>query len=200
MRRQQETREAILAAAYTLFCSKGYGGASLAEIAESAGFTKGAVYGLFRSKEDLFLALAKARTTELVAEVGEILGRSASRQQRLDALAGWVRRRADAEREWFLVNAEFSILAARRPHLLPDRRAAAANTVADVMNVLQIDSLGDGAGVNENVGRVVLALADGLALQLALDEAVDIAHIFTDALTRLLGSGPAEGRDRDGRS
>ena len=51
------TRERILAAAGHVFARKGYMAASLDEVAQAAGMTKGAIYWHFRSKSDLFFAL-----------------------------------------------------------------------------------------------------------------------------------------------
>jgi AcrR family transcriptional regulator len=52
-----ETRERILDAAIEVFFDKGVTGASLEEIAEQAGVTRGAIYWHFRNKLDLFEAL-----------------------------------------------------------------------------------------------------------------------------------------------
>ncbi|HUR78582.1 MAG TPA: TetR/AcrR family transcriptional regulator [Acidimicrobiales bacterium] len=52
-----KTRQELLRAANRLFLRNGYVATSLANIAEEAGLTKGAVYSNFESKEDLFLAL-----------------------------------------------------------------------------------------------------------------------------------------------
>ena len=49
----------MLRAAGRLFLRDGFVATSLADIAEEAGVTKGAVYSNFASKEDLFLALLK---------------------------------------------------------------------------------------------------------------------------------------------
>lgn len=54
-RRSEETRARILAAAREVFAAKGYEGASVSDIASAAGFTKGAFYSSFPSKEALFL-------------------------------------------------------------------------------------------------------------------------------------------------
>lgn len=51
------TRAELLRAARRLFLRNGFVSTSLADIAEEAGLTKGAVYSNFESKEDLFLAL-----------------------------------------------------------------------------------------------------------------------------------------------
>ena len=55
--RKERTRADLLAAARTVFLRRGFHGASLDEIAEEAGYTKGAVYSNFAGKDDLFLAL-----------------------------------------------------------------------------------------------------------------------------------------------
>ena len=60
-RRRAMTREHLLEAAAVVFARNGYHGASLDEVAAAAGFTKGAVYSNFKSKEDLFLALIDHR-------------------------------------------------------------------------------------------------------------------------------------------
>jgi AcrR family transcriptional regulator len=54
---QRATRQSLLLAASRLFLRDGYVATSLANIADEAGVTKGAVYSNFESKEDLFLAL-----------------------------------------------------------------------------------------------------------------------------------------------
>jgi len=57
-RRRELTRNALVEAAAEVFARRGFHGASLEEIAETAGFTRGAIYSNFRSKEDLLLAVA----------------------------------------------------------------------------------------------------------------------------------------------
>ncbi len=54
---KEQTRTELLRAARELFGQFGYRRTSLDEIAESAGYSKGAVYSNWSSKEDLFLAL-----------------------------------------------------------------------------------------------------------------------------------------------
>lgn len=54
-RRRQLTRDALADAAARLFAQKGFYGASLEEIAEAAGFTRGAIYSNFGSKDELLM-------------------------------------------------------------------------------------------------------------------------------------------------
>lgn len=53
----QDTRKAIVEASMRLFARRGYHGASVAQIAEATGLTKGALYWYFKGKEDLFLTV-----------------------------------------------------------------------------------------------------------------------------------------------
>src|SRR4051812_4970750 len=54
-RRRQHTRDLLLDAAEQVFAKRGFEGASLEEIAETAGYTRGAIYKHFGGKEELFL-------------------------------------------------------------------------------------------------------------------------------------------------
>jgi AcrR family transcriptional regulator len=56
-RRRQLTRTALVEAAAVVFARRGFHGASLDEIADTAGFTRGAIYKNFEGKEDLFFAV-----------------------------------------------------------------------------------------------------------------------------------------------
>ncbi len=58
-KRREATRARLLDAAHEVFAAMGMGAASVEEISERAGFTRGAFYSNFESKEDLFLALVR---------------------------------------------------------------------------------------------------------------------------------------------
>ncbi|WP_461639203.1 TetR/AcrR family transcriptional regulator, partial [Leucobacter sp. BZR 635] len=67
--RPRSTKERLLEQAARLFAERGYAGVSLEDIAQAAGFTKGAVYSHFGSKEQTFLA-ALREATEALSGVG----------------------------------------------------------------------------------------------------------------------------------
>ena len=54
-------RALVLGAARRVFLARGYHGATLEQIADEAGFSKGVVFSKFRGKADLFLALLEDR-------------------------------------------------------------------------------------------------------------------------------------------
>jgi AcrR family transcriptional regulator len=72
-RRREMTRRHLLEAAALVFADKGFHGATLDEVAAAAGFTKGAVYSNFKSKDDLFLALLDDRIERQFAVTVEVL-------------------------------------------------------------------------------------------------------------------------------
>lgn len=66
---QAETREKLLESARLVFCRKGYGSASIDEIAEGAGYSRGAFYSNFATKEDLAVAVLGQQMAHDVARV-----------------------------------------------------------------------------------------------------------------------------------
>lgn len=58
--KRQRTRAKLLEAARSLIREKGYEHTTLEDIAARAGMTTGAIYGNFKNREDLFLALGQA--------------------------------------------------------------------------------------------------------------------------------------------
>jgi TetR/AcrR family transcriptional regulator, cholesterol catabolism regulator len=59
-RSKAEVRAAIVAAAVDLFYTKGYQATSVREIVDAAGYTKGALYHYFESKEEILLEVHDA--------------------------------------------------------------------------------------------------------------------------------------------
>ena len=72
-RRRAMTRQHLLDAAAVVFARHGFHGATLDEVASTAGFTKGAVYSNFKNKDDLFVALLDDRITRQLALVSDVL-------------------------------------------------------------------------------------------------------------------------------
>jgi AcrR family transcriptional regulator len=66
--RRAKTRTLLLEAAARVYARRGFDGATLDEVAEEAGFTKGAVYDHFGSKENLLFALLDEHLAAQIAE------------------------------------------------------------------------------------------------------------------------------------
>lgn len=103
------TRRELLAAAGEAFARRGFAEASVDEVAELAGYTKGAVYYNFADKEGLFLALLDERVEANLCAVAQSLD-SAEPQA---ALTGTVERIRAGEEQWSLLAAEFWLYAMR---------------------------------------------------------------------------------------
>jgi AcrR family transcriptional regulator len=84
--RTAATRRKLLLAAEQTFARDGYEAARLEDIAARAGYTRGAFYANFESKEGIFFALLEQWVAQRIAEVNELLERHDNPQQRLRAL------------------------------------------------------------------------------------------------------------------
>src|SRR6185436_19462753 len=71
--RREQTRDDLIAAADRLFVEGGFHATSLDQIAAAAGYTKGAVYSNFASKEDLFFAVYERRADAVEAQITDVL-------------------------------------------------------------------------------------------------------------------------------
>jgi AcrR family transcriptional regulator len=189
-------RALLLSAALRVFLSRGYHAATLEQIADEAGFSKGAVYSRFESKADMFLALLTDRIAARAAENAAAVAELASS----GTVAGLVELAWQAERAtpgWRLLVTEFRVLAARDPELNRRYAAAHATTVNGVAGLLSVIAERDGVSLAvpaRRIAELFLALETGIALeQLASPDAINIpeAGAVLCQLAELLGSEPA---------
>jgi AcrR family transcriptional regulator len=64
--KRERTRALLIEAAAQVIGEKGFDLASLEEVAARAGMTRGAIYGNFKDREDLFLAVVESRWKPIV--------------------------------------------------------------------------------------------------------------------------------------
>jgi AcrR family transcriptional regulator len=178
-RRRAMTRQHLLEAAAIVFARDGFQGSSLDEIAATAGFTKGAVYSNFKSKDDLFLAVLEQRFERAHAAIRGAL--DAERPLDTPAVRSpekWMPRIADAVREsmwedsWTMLFLEFVLYAARNPKA---RSKLAAYTRRSLDRIQQlIAQEHDAAGLPPRYAPAALALIseamfDGLGIYRLID-------------------------------
>ncbi|HIJ65883.1 MAG TPA: TetR/AcrR family transcriptional regulator [Candidatus Hydrogenedentes bacterium] len=65
-RRPKQRPKQVMDAALEVFSQKGFGAATMDEIAAEAGISKGTIYLYFPSKDELFLAMVRARLDEVL--------------------------------------------------------------------------------------------------------------------------------------
>ncbi len=189
-------RALLLSAALRVFLTRGYHAATLEQIADEAGFSKGAVYSRFESKADMFLALLTDRIAARAAQNASAAAELASS----GTVAGLIELAWQAERAapgWRLLVTEFRVLAARDPALNRRYAAAHATTVDGIVSVLSAMVERDGVSLAvpaRRLAELLLAIETGIALeQLASPDGIDIlqAGVVLCQLAELLGSAPA---------
>jgi AcrR family transcriptional regulator len=105
--KQAETRKSLLRSAAKAFCRKGLEGASVEEVAQEAGYTKGAFYANFKSKEELFLVMLDERFSEQLDRIDSLLdGEEEPGEQARHAAADFIRS-LRGEEEWRRLYFEF---------------------------------------------------------------------------------------------
>lgn len=191
------TRAELLDAARTVFARQGFHAASVDDVAEAAGYTKGAVYSNFESKEALFLALFEASAEDAVATVDAIMAGSDSPEDRIRALGEQRGSFAFFSPEWHLLETEYSLYVARNEHLrdrLADRQASLRGEIAKRIEQHLADTGATTSYDPEDLARLIGAAGDGLNMQqLAEGErAPDMGQLFS-LLLELLLRGAADG-------
>src|ERR1700729_4631540 len=103
------TRELLLDSALRIFRRDGFHQASIDEIAEEAGFSRGAVYSSFANKEQLFLALHDREAQQRVQLIAERLLEDGTLKDAALTAARTFYERHLADPGWSLLMAEFAV-------------------------------------------------------------------------------------------
>jgi AcrR family transcriptional regulator len=184
--RKQRTRGELVSTARTVFLERGFHGASLDEIAERAGYSKGAVYSNFASKDDLFLAVLDRQFEQRVRVLTDVALDENRLEDSYRAVARSIVAADRAEPRWTPLLLEFWAHASRRDSL----RAAVAERRERFFNVIAglIDELGSRHGVEfaipaKEVARGSNALARGIALDWLLAPTSVSAELFEEMHT-----------------
>jgi len=188
-RRREMTRRHLLDAAAVVFARDGFHGASLDDVASAAGFTKGAVYSNFKSKEDLFLAVLDDHFEQERGAVQHALGEPVQVAKRDEQLPRVLRAiEQNFGDEWTALYLEFVLYARRHPALREKLAARARRQYDDTIGMLAAEYAGIGGTPNHPIAvlaRVSTALFEGLALGRLVDPESYTQATFTDALTFL---------------
>jgi len=195
---RRRTRESLLDAAADVFGRRGYHAASVDEVAEAAGFSKGAVYANFASKAELFLALLDRRLerdAERWARIGE------SKRQRPEAGEGEEQsfaRELGEERTWNLLAVECFLDAMRDDQVrgeLAARYRRIRSTLGERLDRQFTEAGGEPPLPVEHLAWLIVALGHGLAIQAYLEPEALPEDLYETAIARLLdGAAPgAEG-------
>lgn len=168
---QERTRRLLLEAAGTLFARNGFRATSLADVAAAAGFSKGAVYSNFASKEHLFLATIESEYGASLAELHDRLAALSGLpglSRRLDTLGAWFAANIAGHPQRARATAEFALSADGDPQVR-DRLAELRRLLAGVIEGMLVEQQ-DQLGITfqlppAELAQIVLALVDGLVVQ-----------------------------------
>ncbi|ADB29262.1 transcriptional regulator, TetR family [Kribbella flavida DSM 17836] len=195
-RRRSATRARLLEGALEVFAERGFHGASVEDICDRAGFTRGAFYSNFGSKDELVLALFEATTDRLLEQIAALLPDLANQPGTLlDAVLGLLDDAAPDQRQWHLISTEFTLHALRNP--------AAAEALVRQRTVFRqrltelVEEISRTSGLRlsvpaEQFVRLVTALHEGARAQTLLEPeevpAGSLEHTFLpmvlDAISR----------------
>jgi AcrR family transcriptional regulator len=187
------TRRRLLAAAEKTFAREGFEAARLEDIARLAGYTRGAFYANFRSKEEIFFALLEDWVAERIGDVNALLAREESAAKRLRALREHYAQIAK-NRRFALLSLEFKLYAIRHPEAharLRTRqrriRAAAGDLVRRIAETMERPLPVSSTGAATALG----ALANGLLLESLVDSSTvtdeDIRYVLGVFFDAILG-------------
>jgi len=111
--KQAHTRECLMRSAASVFARRGLQQASIDEVAEHAGFTKGAFYANFKSKEELFLAMLDERFAKRIEDIEAVIADESTAAQKARRAGDAFAKSLRADPEWERLFFEFSAYAAR---------------------------------------------------------------------------------------
>jgi AcrR family transcriptional regulator len=183
--RTDATRAKLLKAAEQVFARSGFEAARLEDIAAAAGYTRGAFYANFESKEDLFMALLEECVRRRVADVRELMARAGSPQAQAKAFREYYAEIA-TQKQWALIFLEYKLFAVRHPEARTRLQRRIRNLRAAGIEILK--KLSAALGRPLPVSASVAAVGMGaLSNALLLEHLVDPESISGQDIHTLLG-------------
>lgn len=181
-----KTRAKLLRAATQVFAKHGFNSATVEEIAERAGFTRGAFYANFADKADALLTVLEDESGKDMDEIASLVSETPD-DQKLTALQDWYLRLLGDQRlerataELIAQPAHATAVRTRLARRQADARSVIAGTLKDyrVANGLTLP-LND-----DQIASFILAVGDGIASQRHLEPDVVPDDAFTTAIAYL---------------
>jgi AcrR family transcriptional regulator len=184
--KQAHTRSCLMHSAAKVFARRGLQQASIDEVAEDAGFTKGAFYANFKSKEELFLAMLDQRFAERIEEIDRVMAAQAEPEEQARQVAADFLRYLGSDPDWQRIFFEFTAYAARNESFreeLVTRYKALRARIADAYRQRQ-EELGITLAVPvEQISLMTFAMANGIALESLLEPEAVSDDLYATMLT-----------------
>ena len=182
---RDETCDKLFEAAARVFEEQGIGGASIEAIAAAAGFTRGAFYSNFKSKDELIIAMLEDHVEQSIRRNLDILAQHDNLDDFIAALKTMDRSRQDPLGRSPLLHMEMILFVARAEKRRPElakRLRARRKLVADIIETTAKNS-GRTTILNPAwAGALVLALEDGFRLHRLIDPETTPSDSFFRAI------------------
>ena len=182
---RDDTREKLFEAAARVFEEQGIGGASIEAIAAAAGFTRGAFYSNFKSKDELIIAMLEDHVEQSILRIRDLLERHKNLADFIEALKTMGRSQQDPLGRSPLLHMEMILFVARAEKRRPElakRLRARRKLVADIIETTAKNS-GRTTILNPAwAGALVLALEDGFRLHRLIDPETTPSDSFFRAI------------------
>jgi AcrR family transcriptional regulator len=194
---RDDTRDKLFEAAARVFEQQGIGGVSIEAIAAAAGFSRGAFYSNFKSKDELIIAMIEDHVAQSIRRNLDLLARHDNLADYIDALKSMDRSRQDPLARSPLLHMEMILFVARAEKRRPElaqRLRARRKLIADIIETASRNSGKNGPLNPAWTGAIVLALEDGFRLHRLIDPETTPADSFLRAigdLQRALGASSA---------
>jgi AcrR family transcriptional regulator len=176
--RKGRTRAALLDAAARVYAEHGFAGATLDDVAEEAGFTKGAIYANFGSKSGLLVALFEEYVAAEIAEQVALFDRSETSWRRPLAGSDRYMDELDTSPDLFRLLIEFWLLAQRDDEL----RASFAGGLAALRATFAAFHAQTAPERDEDAERHFGDITAALALGLGMSRLADPEHVPRELL------------------
>jgi AcrR family transcriptional regulator len=170
--KQAHTRSCLMRSAAKVFSRRGLQQASIDEVTEDAGFTKGAFYANFKSKEELFLAMLDERFAARLRDIDAVLSSDEAPEVQAQQAGADFARFLSADPSWQRLFFEFAAYAARNEDFreeLVTRHRALRERIAEIYR-RRSDELDLTPPLPfEQVALMTFAMAHGVALEKLLE-------------------------------
>ncbi|WP_339230434.1 TetR/AcrR family transcriptional regulator [Aeribacillus sp. FSL K6-2833] len=189
--RKKETRQLLLESAVEIFARFGFHGASVDKIAEHAGFSKGAVYAHFRSKEELFLAILEQQMQLHVDNILQVIDGQHSLSHFIETMDEYFLSVRQKNRTWSMLNMEFFLYAMREESVRrkwSDMITEAVQQISKAIEKLKSKEINDSVLSADEIAWTILSLENGLAIFYYISEDRVPLHLYGKALQNLLRS------------
>jgi AcrR family transcriptional regulator len=185
---RDDTCEKLFEAAARVFEEQGIGGASIEAIAVAAGFTRGAFYSNFKSKDELIIAMLEDHVAQSIRRNLDLLDKHKNLEDFIDALKTIDRSHQDPLARSPLLHMEMILFVARAEKRRPDlakRLRARRKLIVDIVETT-LKNNGKNESLNPTwTGAIVLALEDGFRLHRLIDPETTPADSFLRAISDL---------------